>query len=107
MRDRDKKITILKPNTKTVTNEAGEDVIEYDDFASNIWASVEPMYGREYLEAQKIRTETTYRIELEYIDGITPDMTVLYNNRKFEIKNVINIKERNRDIQLMCIEKVK
>lgn len=70
------------------------------------WASVEPLRGREYQEAQKIRPELTYKITIRYRPGITPDMYIKYKERLFEIVSVINVKERNEIIELMCTEKI-
>ena len=54
------RVTFQKPSGK-VTNSMGEDIPLYLDFAT-VWAAVEPLTGREYSEAQKIRAETTYRV---------------------------------------------
>lgn len=70
------------------------------------WASVEPLRGREYQEAQKIRPELTYKITIRYRPGITPDMHLKYKERLFEIVSVINMKEQNEIIELMCTEKI-
>ncbi|QNB48205.1 phage head closure protein [Thermanaerosceptrum fracticalcis] len=99
------RITIQKPNGYT-QNAAGEDVPNYADWVT-VWAAVEPLKGREYQEAQKMRAETSYRIKLRYLAGITPEMQVrLRDGRLLEIQNVLNIAEQNRELHLMCVEKV-
>lgn len=89
----------------TIENEAGELIPSYADFKT-VWAAVEPLRGREYLEAQKINEELSYLIKIRFIEGITPDMVIKFKGRIFEIQNILNIGERKRELHLMCIEKV-
>jgi SPP1 family predicted phage head-tail adaptor len=69
-----------------------------------VWANVMPMTGREYEESQKIRAETTYRITTRYFPHITTDMKILYKSKTFDIVSVLNIEERNTQLQLVCWE---
>lgn len=71
-----------------------------------VWASVEPTRGREYQEAQRIRPELTYKITTRYHKGITPDMFVKYKERYFQIISIINVRERNEMLEIICIEKI-
>lgn len=68
------------------------------------WANVKPMTGREYMESQKIRAETTYNVSFRYIADVTADMLVLYNGKKLKIESALNLNERNRQILLVCSE---
>lgn len=71
-----------------------------------VWASVEPARGREYQEAQRIRPELTYKITTRYHKGITPDMFIKFRDRYFEIVSIINVRERNEMLEIVCIEKI-
>ena len=68
------------------------------------WANVEPTTGREYVEMQKIRAETTYKVQMRFIPGITHDMYLLFNGRKLEIESILNVGERNKELTLICVE---
>lgn len=70
-----------------------------------VWASVEPTRSREYQEAQRIRSELTYKITTRYHKEITPDMTIQFKDRYFQIISIINVKERNEMLEIICIEK--
>lgn len=72
-----------------------------------VWASVEPTRGREYQEAQRIRPELTYKVTTRYHRGITPDMLIIWGKRCFNIISIINVRERNEMLEIICIEKVK
>jgi SPP1 family predicted phage head-tail adaptor len=105
--DRDKKITIMHPSTDVSTqNEYGEQTAEtaYVTVAENIWASVSPIRGKEYWQAEQIQSKVSTRIELDYILGIDSSMRVLYGSRVFNIVAVIDLKEMHRTLQLMCEE---
>lgn len=82
-----------------MTETAREDVFKY-----LIWASVIPTSGREYEEAQKIRAELTYKIELRYANNIRSDFKVLYKDKILSIESVIDIEGRGRELQLICAE---
>lgn len=71
-----------------------------------VWASVEPTRGREYQEAQRIRPELTYKITARYHQGITPDMIIRYKGRYFNIVSVINVREKNAMLEIICTEKL-
>ena len=45
-----------------------------------------------------------FRIIIRYLSGIVPKMRVKYGSRIFDILSVINVSERNRELQLMCRE---
>lgn len=71
-----------------------------------VWASVEPTRGREYQEAQRIRPELTYKVTIRYHKGITPDMVIKFKNRYFTIVSVINVREKNEMLEIICTEKI-
>ena len=70
-----------------------------------VWASVEPTRGREYQEAQRIRQELTYKITTRYHKGINQNMLIKFGGRYFEIISVINVRERNEMLEIICTEK--
>ena len=71
-----------------------------------VWASVEPTRGREYQEAQRVRPELTYKITTRYHKEITPDMFIKFKDRYFNIVSIINVKERNEMLEMICTEKI-
>lgn len=71
---------------------------------ATVWASVEPISGREFFEAEHVQSEITHRVRLRYRAGITAQMRVLFDSRYLMIETVINYAERGTDLQLMCRE---
>lgn len=69
-----------------------------------VWASIEPISGREYFLAQQVQSEITHIIKIRYYSGVRTDWRVIFGSRIFDIKSVINLKERNNQMALMCRE---
>jgi SPP1 family predicted phage head-tail adaptor len=83
----------------------GQEDDDWND-VDTVWAAVEPLRGREFLEARREGAEVTTRIVTRYRSGITPAMRVSYDSRTFDIVSVINVDERDSELQLMCRELV-
>lgn len=97
------RITFLKP-TGSKLNGMGETVPEYTEYMT-VWAYVAPKTGREYEEAQKLRPETTFNILTRYFPDITSDMRIGFRGRVFYIESVLNIDERNEQLQIVAFER--
>lgn len=69
-------------------------------------ASIEPLNGRERFEAQQIIPDVTHTVIMRYQADVTPKHRVRFNGRTFNIMSVLNIDERNRELQLLCKENV-
>ena len=75
----------------------------WQDFAT-VWAAVEPIRGREYIQTKNTQSELTVRIRIRYYAGINATMRVVYGSRMFNIADVIDIEERHKEMHLMCVE---
>ena len=60
----------------------------------------------EYFAAQSTQADVTHRIVLRFLSVIIPKMRVKFGSRVFDILSIINVNERNRELQLMCRESV-
>ena len=68
------------------------------------WASIEPLNGRELIQAQQVQSEVTHRVILRHRDSVTPRQRVSFGSRTLEILYVINPDERNERLELLCKE---
>jgi SPP1 family predicted phage head-tail adaptor len=69
-------------------------------------ASILPISGKEYFEAEVKNAELTHRIQLRFIKGIDSKMRVQFGSRSFDIVSPpINFQEKNVELQLMCKER--
>ena len=96
------RITFMKP-TGVIKNSMSENVPEYTEHMT-VWAFVAPRTGREYDEAQKLRAETTYNVQTRYFPDITTDMQISFRGRILRIESVLNVDERNEQLQIVASE---
>ena len=95
------RVTIEK---KIVTIDAyGDEVVSWAEVAT-VWAAVEPLSGREFLEGRRQENEINHRIRIRYRQGLTPSMRVVWGPRAFDIESVIERESRRREMWLMCRE---
>ena len=97
------RITIEK-NTPTTTGR-GEKKPVWATLYANVPATVNPLRGRQFYQAQQLNSEITVEISLRYLSDVDQDNRVLFNSQTFEIvAPPINVEYRNRDLVLMCKE---
>lgn len=73
---------------------------------ATMWASIEPLIGREYFAQQREQATVSHKIRMRHMPGITHKTRVVWNSRLFEIESVFNVGERNRELLLMASEAV-
>ena len=88
----------------TTQNSYGEPTQEWVNFLTGIYCSIEPIRGREFFSADTINAEVSHRIRMRYLPGIHPKHRISYCNRTFDIVAVINVNERNKDMEIMAKE---
>jgi SPP1 family predicted phage head-tail adaptor len=71
---------------------------------ATVWAKVEPVSGREYVEGRLIQSELTHKVTIRYLSGVKADMRVNFEGRYLKIFAVRNVGERNRELELDCTE---
>lgn len=72
-----------------------------------VWASVDPLIGKERYEAQQIQATLSHKIKMRYRAGVKPSMRVLFGVRVFNILSPpIDPEERHRELHLLCEEVV-
>ncbi len=71
------------------------------------WAAVEPVSGKEYWAAAAAQAEATIKVTMR-APGVEvgPSNRIIFDGRTLEVESVINVEERNRELVLMCREKV-
>jgi SPP1 family predicted phage head-tail adaptor len=69
-----------------------------------VYASVEPLSGREYWQAAATQSENTVKFLIRYKQNITSDLRLIYNNKSYDVKSVIDPNEAHKELILMCAE---
>ena len=75
---------------------------------ANVWASIVPLSGREYWSAQQVQSDVSHGVTMRYFEGLTNKhrLKLLHSQRVLNIKSVVDVEERHREMQLMCVEVV-
>lgn len=82
------------------------------DIASNwvdvrsVWASIDPISGKEFYAAEQSQSKVTHKIRCRYFSGAKTEQRIKYKGRIFQIVSVINWGERSEDLMFMCEELV-
>lgn len=69
-----------------------------------VWASIEPLTGRQFLLAAQATLETTHEIRIRWQPEVTAKMRIVFEGRTFGIETIMNVEERDRELVLMCKE---
>lgn len=88
-------------NYEAAQDDWGQPIYSWVHWAA-VWASVEPLQGREFLAAMALQSQTTVRIRMRYRSGVTSQMRVLWGGRIYDIESVIEPQSRRHQLQLMC-----
>lgn len=104
-KDLNKRVTIQK---KAVTRAAnGEEVITWTTHLP-VWASVQPIRGREFFAAAQMQGAADYRVTVRYNSTITRDMRVMFGATVLDISaEPINVNSAGRWLELMCVSGVR
>ena len=89
--------------------DSGEISVEWQDWQT-VWASVEPIGGREFFAAAQLQAEIDARIRLRWIAGLTPRMRAKHVTlggspsliALYSVEAVVSLNERGREVHLMC-----
>jgi len=103
-----KKRVTLETYAETPDSFGDATVGNYTELA-RIWASVQPLRGRELAQFQQVHADISHRIVIRYSDKvsvITPKDRAVLGSRNFDIISVLNKREANRELELMCKENI-
>lgn len=70
------------------------------------WAAIEPLRGREFFAADAVQSEVKVRIRIRYRDDMTAAHRVVHGTTVYNVEAIINPRNRNEELQLMCGEGV-
>jgi SPP1 family predicted phage head-tail adaptor len=87
------------------TEEDGDWDDAFDDEPTS-YVEVHPMRGEELFQAQTTFGSATHKVTRSYKAGITSKMRILWGSRILQIVGIINPREGNRSLELMCKELV-
>jgi len=71
-----------------------------------VWASVEPLSGREYFYSHQIKNEVSHRVRVRYRTDLRLDVYVPGCPPRPEqlIRSIIDLQERHQFLEILCME---
>ena len=69
-----------------------------------VWASVEPLTGREYFYGHQIQAEVSHRVRIRYNEKVTTEMRIKHRDRILTIESIIDMKERHEVQEILSRE---
>lgn len=81
------------------------------DFSENfteaaiVWAKMDTGRGKTAFDDSEIETDITHEFSIRYLDGITAETWILFENRRFDIIDVEDMEERHEWLVLRCSER--
>ena len=97
----DKKLSFEKKSVVT-DNYGGQ--IETWSLYKNIWGNITPISAINEFSNYISETKITHSIIIRYLNKVDINMRIVYNDRKFTIKSIINMDEKNKYNKIMCEE---
>lgn len=84
----------------------GEEWDEQTDWVDvvSLWASIEPLRGREYIALRSVGADETGTLKIRYRAGVHQEMRVIWDGRTYDIKEIIDPEERHKDLFLVVKE---
>lgn len=83
----------------------GAETVTWTTLAT-VWASVEPLRGREFSEMRQTQAAIDTRIRLRFREDIEPQMRASWDGHTYDIEAIIQPAYDRRETQLMCQEVV-
>lgn len=71
---------------------------------ASIWASVEPLAGREYFAAGREISECSTKVRIRYRENVRAAWRATLGNKTWEILSVIDPGNEHKELILMCKE---
>ena len=68
------------------------------------WVQIIPLKGEEKYQSKSLNTEVNHKIRMRYRTDLDSKMEIIFGERVFKIDSIINLYERNRELQIMCTE---
>lgn len=84
---------------------SGEEIAAWADWKT-VWARVETSSGSEKFYSPQLVAEATHKIKMRYLNGVKPNMRVIWRDRELDILFVDHSRRRRGEMYLLCKEVV-
>lgn len=95
---------VVIQSKSAVKNEYGEPIYSWSTLAT-VWAAVEPLTAREFIQGRAELQEVSTRIRMRYRDDVSAENRCTWNGHTYDIESVIHDPLRT-ELTLLCTEVV-
>jgi len=86
----------------TRTPDGGGGYTETPVDVATVWSKVEPLQGREQLEAMQTGMKQPHRFTIRYRNDVDGATQVLYDGHRYDVTSVIDVNAERREIQILA-----
>ena len=97
---------VIFQGTTLSPNNFGERVEQKVDVLTT-WASIQTISGKEQFLSNQNYATLSHKLRCRYSDKINQKQTIKYKNREFKILAILNIFEKNKELEILVEEVVK
>lgn len=94
---------ITQADTIAEQDDFGSVITAWDTYATR-YAEIVTMRGAERIETDQEISQATHRVRMRFVDGLVPEMRIIYNGRTFEILHINDIDMLHHHMLVYCIE---
>lgn len=96
-----KRVTL---QTNTPVSDGGGGFTDAWADTATLWAEIEELTGTEGYEAQQTASTLSHRVTIRYRTSVTPQQRLTYGSRVLKINAVLNPRQANERLELLCTE---
>jgi SPP1 family predicted phage head-tail adaptor len=89
---------------KSISSDGAGGRVETWTARLTVWASVEPLSGRELLMAAAMGSETTVRVRMRYLPWVSPKHILTVEGHTYQINSVVDAALGHKELVLECKE---
>lgn len=82
---------VIQSRTQTQDENTGAVTIGWADFKT-VWASIEPLSAREFIQSSAVQSDINSRIVIRYLEGVDATMRILHRDAIYNIRGVLSDK---------------
>jgi hypothetical protein len=101
MRAGDLRSRVVLQSMTTSTDAIGNPVKTWSNVSTE-WADVQAQDGTEAIQSGQVNARQALVVRIRYRAGVVPTMRLIHAGRPYEIMTVVNVDQRNRELQLAC-----
>jgi len=94
----------VKVERSTNTRDAGGGISQAFSPTTTIYANIMPKSANSSYRQGMVQEKVTHEVTLRYMENIDTNSIIVFGSRRFNVRGIINVDERDRFLKLQCEE---